>query len=48
MFDSLTNKWQKVFKDRRGLGKITDSNVTGSLREVRTGQNFKSQNLKSK
>jgi signal recognition particle subunit SRP54 len=35
MFDSLTNKLQKVFKDLRGLGKITESNVEGSLREVR-------------
>ena len=35
MFDSLTNKLQKVFKDLRGLGKITDDNVSGSLREVR-------------
>jgi signal recognition particle subunit SRP54 len=35
MFDSLTNKLQKVFKDLRGLGKITDSNVGDSLREVR-------------
>jgi signal recognition particle subunit SRP54 len=35
MFDSLTNKLQKVFKDLRGLGKITESNVADSLREVR-------------
>ena len=35
MFDSLTNKLQKVFKDLRGLGKISESNVTDSLREVR-------------
>ena len=35
MFDTLTNKLQKVFKDLRGLGKITDENVAESLREVR-------------
>ena len=35
MFDSLTERLQKVFKDLRGLGKITDANVAGSLREVR-------------
>jgi signal recognition particle subunit SRP54 len=35
MFDSLTNKLQKVFKDLRGLGKITETNVGDSLREVR-------------
>src|SRR5436189_105663 len=35
MFDSLTNKLQKVFKDLRGLGKITENNVGDSLREVR-------------
>jgi signal recognition particle subunit SRP54 len=35
MFDSLTNKLQKVFKDLRGLGKISESNIGDSLREVR-------------
>ena len=35
MFDSLTNKLQKVFKDLRGLGKISESNIAESLREVR-------------
>ncbi len=35
MFESLTNKLQKVFKDLRGLGKISESNVSDSLREVR-------------
>jgi signal recognition particle subunit SRP54 len=35
MFDSLTDKLQKVFKDLRGLGKISESNVADSLREVR-------------
>jgi signal recognition particle subunit SRP54 len=35
MFDTLTNKLQKVFKDLRGLGKISEENVGESLREVR-------------
>ena len=35
MFDSLTTKLQKVFKDLRGLGKISEANVSDSLREVR-------------
>src|ERR1043165_5069911 len=35
MFDTLTNKLQKVFKDLRGLGKISESNIADSLREVR-------------
>jgi signal recognition particle subunit SRP54 len=35
MFDSLTGKLQKVFRDLRGLGKITEDNIAGSLREVR-------------
>ena len=35
MFDSLSGKLQKVFKDLRGLGKISESNVGDSLREVR-------------
>src|SRR5438132_9256021 len=35
MFDSLSGKLQAVFKTLRGLGKISDSNVADSLREVR-------------
>lgn len=35
MFDSLSNKLQGVFKNLRGLGKISESNVSDSLREVR-------------
>ncbi len=35
MFDSLSDKLQKVFRDLRGLGKISETNVTDSLREVR-------------
>jgi signal recognition particle subunit SRP54 len=35
MFDSLSGKLQNVFKNLRGLGKITETNVSDSLREVR-------------
>ncbi|MBI5772887.1 MAG: signal recognition particle protein [Verrucomicrobia bacterium] len=35
MFDSLTGKLQNVFRNLRGLGKISESNVSDSLREVR-------------
>ena len=35
MFDSLSSKLQKVFKDLRGLGKISDANISDSMREVR-------------
>jgi len=35
MFDSLTNKLQNAFRNLRGLGKISESNVADSLREVR-------------
>ena len=35
MFDSLSGKLQNVFRDLRGLGTISDSNITDSLREVR-------------
>lgn len=35
MFDSLSQKLQNVFKNLRGLGKISDSNVSDSLRDVR-------------
>jgi signal recognition particle subunit SRP54 len=35
MFDSLTDKLQNAFRNLRGLGKISDTNVADSLREVR-------------
>ncbi len=35
MFDSLTNKLQSAFKNLRGMGKISESNVSDALREVR-------------
>src|SRR2546427_814000 len=35
MFDSLSGKLQSVFRNLRGLGKISESNVADSLREVR-------------
>jgi hypothetical protein len=34
-FDSLTGKLQNAFRNLRGLGKISESNVADSLREVR-------------
>src|SRR5260221_2761042 len=35
MFDTLSGKLQNVFRNLRGLGKISESNVSDSLREVR-------------
>ncbi|HEV2696183.1 MAG TPA: signal recognition particle receptor subunit alpha, partial [Verrucomicrobiae bacterium] len=35
MFDSLSTKLQNAFKNLRGLGKISESNVSDALREVR-------------
>lgn len=35
MFDSLTGRLQDAFKNLRGLGRISESNVAESLREVR-------------
>lgn len=35
MFDNLSGKLQRVFKDLRGLGKITEANVADALRDVR-------------
>ncbi|HEY1174063.1 MAG TPA: signal recognition particle protein [Verrucomicrobiae bacterium] len=35
MFDSLTGKLQNVFRNLRGMGKISESNVSDSLRDVR-------------
>ena len=35
MFDSLSTKLQNAFKNLRGLGKISESNIGDALREVR-------------
>src|SRR6185503_4451779 len=35
MFDSLSNKLQDAFRNLRGLGKISESNVSDALRDVR-------------
>ena len=35
MFDTLSSKLQNAFKNLRGLGKISESNVSDSIREVR-------------
>jgi signal recognition particle subunit SRP54 len=35
MFDALSGKLQAVFRNLRGLGKISESNVSDALREVR-------------
>jgi signal recognition particle subunit SRP54 len=35
MFDSLSSKLQNAFRNLRGLGKISEDNVSESLREVR-------------
>ena len=35
MFDSLTGKLQGVFRNLRGLGKISEANVSDALRDVR-------------
>src|SRR5881396_3739799 len=35
MFDSLSSKLQNAFRNLRGLGKISEENVSESLREVR-------------
>ncbi len=35
MFESLSNKLQNAFRNLRGLGKISENNVTDALRDVR-------------
>jgi len=35
MFDSLSSKLQNAFRNLRGLGKISEDNITEALREVR-------------
>jgi signal recognition particle subunit SRP54 len=35
MFESLSNKLQNAFRNLRGMGKISESNVTDALRDVR-------------
>ena len=35
MFDSLSDKLQRVFKNLRGEGKLTAANMEEALREIR-------------
>jgi len=35
MFDNLSDKFQKIFKQLRGQGKLTEDNIREALREVR-------------
>jgi Signal recognition particle GTPase len=35
MFDSLSGKLQNAFRNLRGLGKISENNVSDALRDVR-------------
>ncbi|MEO1085764.1 MAG: signal recognition particle receptor subunit alpha, partial [Acidobacteriota bacterium] len=35
MFDNLSDKLQRVFKDLKGEGKLTEDNVQGALKEIR-------------
>src|ERR1700683_3177587 len=35
MFDALSQKLQNAFRNLRGLGKISESNVSDALRDVR-------------
>ena len=35
MFDSLSNKLQNTFRNLRGLGKISETNISDALRDVR-------------
>src|SRR5213079_2822217 len=35
MFDTISSKLQNAFRNLRGLGKISEANITDALREVR-------------
>ncbi len=35
MFDNLSDKLQKIFKNLKGQGKLTEANISAALREVR-------------
>src|SRR5208282_1674388 len=35
MFDNLTDKLQRAFKNLRGQGKLSEENITEALREIR-------------
>jgi len=35
MFDNLSDKLQRVFKDLKGEGKLTEDNIQGALKEIR-------------
>ena len=35
MFDHITERFESIFRNLRGLGKITDKNINDTVREVR-------------
>ncbi len=35
MFNQLTDRFESIFRNLRGMGKITDSNIQGTSREIR-------------
>ena len=35
MFDSITQRFDSIFRNLRGLGKITDENIDFTAREIR-------------
>ena len=35
MFENLSDRLQKIVKDIRGYGKITEDNISGMMREIR-------------
>ena len=35
MFGQITEQFQSIFKNIRGLGKITDSNINSTVRMIR-------------
>jgi signal recognition particle subunit SRP54 len=45
MFSRLSDKLQDVFKDLRGHGRISESNINDALREVRVARDQPSQRV---
>ena len=35
MFDQISDRFNSLIRDLRGLGKITDKNITDTTREIR-------------
>ncbi len=46
MFDAVSERFQKIFRDLRGMGKITEKNINEPMREIRKARMDRATNIR--